>query len=117
MLNFYKIFKHTFQLAKLNHTFTTMKLIARIFLFLFITFLVTPPIVTMVEKSCDTSMFFSLSEEEQAQKEIKVFTHYDQIQVGFLIGIDNKSGLILSENLSKHDKITASIFSPPPDLA
>jgi hypothetical protein len=100
-----------------KHTFVVMKLIARTFLILFITFLTTPTIVTMVEKSCDTSMFFSLSEEEHAQKEIKVFTYYEEIQVGFLIGKQNNSGLILYENLSKHDKITASIFSPPPDLA
>jgi hypothetical protein len=94
-----------------------MKLIGRLFLFLFIAFLTTPTIVTMVEKSCDTSMFFSVSEEEHAHKKIKVCTYYEEIQIGFLIGKDNKSSLILSENLSKHDKITASIFSPPPDLA
>ncbi|SDW31646.1 hypothetical protein [Flavobacterium degerlachei] len=94
-----------------------MKLIARIFLFLFIVFLATPTVVTMVKKSCDTSRFFSLSEEEHTQKEIKVFTRYDEIQVGFLIGKNNKSSLILSENLSKHDNVTASIFCPPPDLA
>jgi hypothetical protein len=93
-----------------------MKLIARIFLFLFIAFLATPTIVTMVEKSCDSSMFFSVSEEENAQKEIKVFTYYEGNKSGLLICKNNKSGLILYENLSKHDKITASIFSPPPDL-
>jgi hypothetical protein len=94
-----------------------MKLTARIFLFLFIVFLATPTVVTMVKKSCDTSRFFSLSEEEHTQKEIKVFTRYDEIQVVFLISKNNKSILILSENLSKHDNVTASIFSPPPDLA
>ncbi|MGO4816927.1 hypothetical protein [Flavobacterium sp. W22_SRS_FP1] len=70
----------------------------------------------MAEKSCDTSMFFSESEKESVQKEIKVFTYYEGIQSGFLIGKANKSGLILYENLSKHDKITTSIFSPPPDF-
>jgi len=93
-----------------------MKLIARIFLFLFIVFLATPTIVKMVEKSCDTSMFLSELEEESVQKEIKVFTYYEAIQSGFLISKAKKSGLILYENLSKHDKITASIFSPPPDF-
>lgn len=91
-----------------------MKLIAIIFLF--ITFLATATIVKMVEKSCNTSIFFSEFEKESVQKEIKVFTYYDGIQSGFLIGKANKSGLILYENLSKHDKITTSIFSPPPDF-
>jgi hypothetical protein len=94
-----------------------MKLIAHLFLFLFIAFLATPTIVTMIEKSCDTSCFYGISEEEHAQKEIKVFTYHQDIHVGFLVGKNNKSSLILSENLSKHDNITASIFSPPPDLA
>lgn len=94
-----------------------MKLIAHLFLLLFIAFLATPTIVTMIEKSCDTSCFYGISGEEHAQKELKVFTHYEDIKVGFLIGKNNKSSLILSENLSKHSNITASIFSPPPDLA
>lgn len=94
-----------------------MKFIAHIFLFLFIAFLTTPAIVTMVEKSCDTSVFFSLSEEEHTQKEIKVFAYYTDIELGFLMGKYNKSSLILSESLSKHDKISATIFSPPPNLA
>ena len=117
MLKFYKFFCSSSILSKLKPSFAPMKLIARLFLFLFITFLATPTIVTLVEKSCDTSIFFSLSEEEHAQKEIKIFAHYDEIQAEFLIGKYNRSSLILSENLSKHDKITASIFSPPPDLA
>lgn len=94
-----------------------MKLTARIFLLLFIAFLATPPIVTMIEKSCDTSVFFTLSEEEHTQKEVKVYAYHDEALVGFLRGSYGKSSLILSENLSKHDKITPSIFSPPPDLA
>lgn len=94
-----------------------MKFIARIFLFLFIAFLSTPAIVTMIEKSCDTSVFFNVSEEEHAQKEIKVFAYYTDIELGFLLGKHNKSSLIHSENLSKHDRISATIFSPPPNLA
>ncbi len=106
-----------FQIDKLNDTFALMKLIARLFLFLFIAFLSTPTIVTMIEKSCDTSIFFSLSEEEHTQKEVKVFAYHLDLETGFLLGKHNKSSLVLSENLSKHDKISASIFSPPPNQA
>lgn len=94
-----------------------MKVTASIFLFLFIAFLATPPIVTIIEKSCDTTIFFSLSEEEHTQKEIKVFAYHEEALPELLIGKYNKTTLILSENLSKHDKITRSIFSPPPDLS
>jgi hypothetical protein len=94
-----------------------MKFIARIFLFLFIASISTPAIVSMIEKSCDTSILFNLSEEEHTQKEVKDFVYYTDIEFKFLLGHYNKSSLILSENLSKHDKISSSIFSPPPDLA
>ena len=93
-----------------------MKVIARLLLFLFLTFLSTPTIVRMIEKSCDTSLIFSLSEEEHAKKEFKVFDYDSGMENLILLCIDNKSSLILSENLSKHDKIISSIFSPPPDL-
>jgi hypothetical protein len=71
----------------------------------------------MIEKSCDTSVFFTLSEEEHTQKEVKNFVYHAEIEFGFLVGKHNKSSLILSENLSKHDKISTPIFSPPPDMA
>lgn len=93
-----------------------MKLIARLLLFLFIAFLSTPTIVRMIQKSCDTSVIFSMNEEEHAKKEFKIFDDYNDDQVMVVLGKYNKSSLILSENLSKHDKIISSIFSPPPNL-
>lgn len=96
-----------------------MKIIASLFLFLFLAFLSTPAIVTVIEKSCDTSMFFSLSEEEHhTHKEIKNFVYDNNSSyIGFNDGKINKSSLIHSENLSKHDNVSASIFSPPPNFA
>ncbi|WP_324216547.1 hypothetical protein [Flavobacterium sp.] len=92
-----------------------MKLAVKILLIVFITFLSTPTIVSLIEKGTDTSYFYSTSEEEQAHKEIKAEfkfnTTYDVINLSGLT-----SSLILSENLSKHDNIASSIFIPPPDL-
>lgn len=94
-----------------------MKLIARVLLFLFLVFLSTPTIVRLIEKSCDTSLIFSFSEEEHAKKEFKVFAYSsNEIQHSFSICKFKEKAIILSENLSKHDKITTSIFSPPPDF-
>jgi hypothetical protein len=92
-----------------------MKFIARIFLFLFIASLSTPAIVTMI-RVITTPFLFNLS-EKNTSKEIKDFVYYADIEFKFLLGHYNKSSLILSENLSKHDKISGSIFSPPPNLA
>lgn len=54
-----------------NVIFAGMKLVARILLFIFIAFLSTPTIVTVMKKSSDTSIFFSFSEEEHSHKELK----------------------------------------------
>lgn len=94
-----------------------MKSIARVLLILFIAFLSTPALVSAIKKDCNTAMFFSMSEEEHALKEVKVYA-YVSIAPQSIFGLleINKSSLIQSENLSKHDNISASIFSPPPNL-
>ncbi|CAM3982220.1 hypothetical protein FLSI110296_06985 [Flavobacterium sinopsychrotolerans] len=91
-----------------------MKIISKIFLIIFIAFLVTPTIVTVIEKSSDISIFYSLSEEEHAHKEIKTFFYLDNSS-DIIMPSELPSSVILSENLSKHDKITSSIFIPPPN--
>jgi len=90
-----------------------MKFFVNLLLFTFITFLSTPTIVSIIEKSCDTSIFYTMTEEE-CHKEIKASTQSDA-----LINRNHrkplKSCLVLSENLSRHDNISAAIFIPPPD--
>lgn len=94
-----------------------MKLIARLFLFLFIAFLSTPTIVTLIEKSTDISMFFNMSEEEYVKKEVKGLFYFLASPVAFELKKAVKRSLILFENLSKHDHISRKIFSPPPNCA
>lgn len=99
----------------LNSIFAAMKIIAHIFLFIFIAFLATPTIVSAIENSEDTSISYSFFEEEQSQKQIKGILNfdfsYDLLQLSTL-----NSSIIHFENLSKHDSITSTIFIPPPDL-
>jgi hypothetical protein len=92
-----------------------MKIMAQILLFVFITFLVTPTVVSVIEKSADMSVFYSFSEEEKAHKEIKAVFNFDYSNAPINLSQLN-SGLIHSENLSKHDKIASKIFIPPPEL-
>ena len=92
-----------------------MKFVVKILLVVFLVFLSTPTIVSMIEKSTDTSFFFDLSEEEEeSQKEFKAdFKFYSALEfVAFSIDTSN---LILSESLSKHDNISATIFVTPPE--
>lgn len=91
-----------------------MKLISKIFLIIFIAFLVTPAVVTVIEKSADISIFYSMTEEEHVHKDMKTFFYLDNSSV-VLISTNLSSSAVLSENLSKHDNIASSIFIPPPD--
>lgn len=92
-----------------------MKTVVRLILVIFVFFLSTPTIVSLIEKNCDTSVFYSMSEEEQVHhKEVKAEVKNDFC---YLIPSmpENATTLIHSENLSKHDNISASIFIPPPE--
>ena len=90
-----------------------MKLATRLVLLMFMLFIATPTIVSVIKKSSDTSVFFSMSEEELAHKEVKA--HFKEFTFHFVDLSGQTSGLILFENLSKHDNVAATIFIPPPE--
>lgn len=91
-----------------------MKFTANIFLIIFMIFLLAPTIVCVIEKNADTSIFYSVAEEENVHKQYKAFLHFDVTsEIVFPIVLSSKA--ILSDNLLKHDNIAASIFIPPPD--
>jgi hypothetical protein len=94
-----------------------MKLVAQILLFIFIAFLATPTIVTLVKKSSDTSIFFSFSEEEHSHKELKAAVYPVILQHEVIMPLYTEKKTIVSENIAKLDNISQSIFAPPPNLA
>jgi hypothetical protein len=81
------------------------------------TFLATPTIVGVLESDSDTSVFYSLSEEE-IQKEVKespgsiaeVF-HLETMY------FSKKTTTLSLQNEQKHDNVSEEIFSPPPEKA
>ncbi|MEL1242277.1 hypothetical protein [Flavobacterium flavipallidum] len=93
-----------------------MKLTARLFLFLFIAFLSTPMIKTLIEKSTNTSISFSISEEEQVKKEVKAELYFLTFPVTFELKKTNLKNLVFLEYLSKLDYVFRVIFSPPPNF-
>jgi hypothetical protein len=92
-----------------------MKLVARILLFIFITFLSTPTIVQAIKKSNSATMSISLSEEE-VHKELKLVVHPTILEHEVLLPICIEKKTIISENIVKLDNISPSIFAPPPNL-
>jgi Na+-transporting NADH:ubiquinone oxidoreductase subunit NqrB len=93
-----------------------MKLISKILILIFVTFLLTPSIVSVIDKSNDTSFFYNMSEDELSKKEVKKFI-FSTFHQELLISSKMTSKIILSENLSKHETISAKIFITPPDKA
>ena len=81
---------------------------------MFLLFLSTPTIVSVIEKSTDTSIFYSMTEEELTHKELPAELKNHHLNFDFTYG--STSGLILFENLSKHDNVSSTIFIPPPEL-
>jgi hypothetical protein len=97
-----------------------MKIFASIVLLFFVLFLAGPTIVACLEKDCDST---SLCEDtntrsssiEEVKHDIKFYTINPFLEMSFLSS-EKGAGLIVFENLSKHDLISASIFIPPPNL-
>ncbi len=92
-----------------------MKHIARLILVMFVTFLSTPTVVSMIKKGTDVSVFYSFAEEEihKELKEVKAeIKSYDYPITVLTV----KKTKIISENLSKHDNVSEEIFSPPPEF-
>lgn len=102
----------------MNDYFCAVKFFAGLLLAVFVIFLSTPTVVTLIKKSTDTSIFYSFAEEEihkeikQVKAEIK-----QQFDYPFLDLQIQKNSLIISENLSRHDNATSEIFSPPPNFS
>ena len=94
-----------------------MKTIVSIVLFLFISFLSAPTIISLIEKNTDISMFYNSNEEESHKdyKEIKADLSHDYEFVFVKLSF-NKTSKIISENLCRHDNVSEEIFSPPPEL-
>ncbi len=91
-----------------------MKIIVKLLLFFFLTFLSAPTLVSLIEKKGDISFFYDNSETEDFQKELKTEFIFETFT--FVVFIpQKKSSNILSDNLSKHDNISQKIIILPPD--
>ncbi len=92
-----------------------MKKTSQILLFIFIAFLVTPPIVCAIKKGADIRSFYNLTEEEHVQKDFKIV--YDLNPIFYWVGRPVQSSQpIQSKNSLNFNEISLGIFIPPPEL-
>jgi hypothetical protein len=95
-------------------TFVYMKFLSKIVILIFLVFLSTPTLISMIEKEVDVSMFYSFAEEE-LQKEIKAeVLYYSEIDNNSLIIFESK--VLYFHNNSELPTVFREIFSPPPNF-
>lgn len=93
-----------------------MKILVNIVLFLFLSFLAAPTIVSLLEDDADVSIVYSLTEEE-IQKELKEVkaAPYMELRLAFFAPA-KKSLIIKSVSHEKQDNVSREIHSPPPEI-
>jgi len=94
-----------------------VKIIVTILLFVFISFIATPTVLSLIKENNASSIFFSCDEEEMIKdfKELKVVLNQDFSFIPIHYSFP-KNSIIISENLSRHDNVSEEIFSPPPEF-
>lgn len=95
-----------------------MKVVVSFLVFLLITFLSTPTIISVLDKDADISYFYTLSEEEENQvsfDEIKSVALSSQELLSFFYNSSVTLNVAMVANLS-FTNLAHQIFSPPPEL-
>lgn len=96
-----------------------MKKTASLLAFLFISFLLCPTIVVIIDKNSDVSYVFSMTEEEQSKegKNLTKFTFHENDASHFSIGLLSKKKVIAYKVKNDLDLLYPEVISPPPDIA
>lgn len=98
-----------------------MKVVVSFLVFLLITFLSTPTIISVLDKDADISYFYTLSEEEEEEEnqvsfdEIKSVALSSQELLSFFYNSSATLNVAILANLS-FTNLAHQIFSPPPEL-
>ncbi|RZJ67566.1 MAG: hypothetical protein EOO50_04580 [Flavobacterium sp.] len=91
-----------------------MRALVRLVLLVFVFFLSTPTIVSVIKKSCPTASFYNMSEEELAHKEVKAELNCHFAYEFPMIEQVLKQDSPLHPELN-YDPLAARIFVPPPE--
>lgn len=95
-----------------------MKPKALILLFIFMSFLALPTILSKVCNDVDISVAYTFTEEEENQSKTfsEIFQDFTSEKNEIVITSFNlNTERIIEELLSKHDNVSSEIFSPPPE--
>ncbi|WP_430400943.1 hypothetical protein [Flavobacterium sp.] len=94
-----------------------MKFLCKIVLGIFILFLSTPTIVSVINNDTDTSCFFNMSEEESPNDFNEIKTIPSNYSIPLTIDFEGSQKVKYSVlNDRKVNSISPNIFLPPPEL-
>jgi hypothetical protein len=96
-----------------------MKFLSTVFLFLFIAFLATPTLISVVDDQVDTSYFFTVAEEEEnltSFNDIKSVSTSNYTLIKFVFNNLLHFNFLVELDLS-FANLAHQIFSPPPNFA
>lgn len=94
-----------------------MKFLCKIVLGIFILFLSTPTIVSVIDNDTDTSCFFNMSEEESPNDFNEIKTIPSNYSIPIVIDYEGFQKVVFSIfNDRKVSSIFPNIFLPPPEL-
>lgn len=91
-----------------------MRTLVRLVLLMFVFFLSTPTIVSVIKKSCDTSCVWTMSEEELAHKEVKAALKCHLHSNPPLV-IEEIAAPVTVHPQTFADSFSARILIPPPE--
>ena len=92
-----------------------MKLLANILLFIFLSFLAMPTIVSLVQDDADVSIAYNLNEEEVHKELQEIKAGPNEFNFSFIMKQLKKKSQISTEYLLRHKLVFGDIFLPPPE--
>lgn len=90
-----------------------MKFAVKVLLALFLTFLATPTVLGAISESCDTSAFYTLTEEELTHKEVFPSVRLP-LNIDFFAYVFSE-GKIYGSEAHFFDNLYGKILIPPPE--
>lgn len=91
-----------------------MKLLVNILLLIFMSFLATPTIISLVQDDADVSVAYNLNEEEVHKELQEIKAGPSEFSFFFINLLETKSK-IDTEYLLRHKLVFGDIFLPPPE--
>lgn len=89
--------------------------IAFLFAILFMALIVTPTVIIALDDSFDTSIFFSITEEEENSKAKNVISPFSVVSSEAVTNFSLKNYQIFSFRFKTYPKPHLNLISPPPE--